>query len=201
MNCEEALHQMHEYLDGELEQPEATELKKHLLACPECNRCFRELEMTDALIKNCDRARVPDGLTERIMKSLPASPKRQTWFNWVRRHPALSVASIFLFVMLGSFLSLWNQDPELTVKGSNLDQLVIGEDSVYLPKGKHVEGNLMVRGGTVTIDGQLDGNLVIVDGSFQTASSANVSGKIYEINQAAEWLVFQVRELFVPAAQ
>ncbi|MCL6458173.1 MAG: zf-HC2 domain-containing protein, partial [Gorillibacterium sp.] len=189
MNCEEALHHMHEYLDKDLDHVEAVSLKKHMLSCPECNRHFRELEMTEALIKNTTWESAPQGLTERIMSSLPVRPKRQSWFRWTRRHPAISVASVFLFVMLGSFLSMWNQNPELTVRGSNLDQLVIGDDMVYLPKGNHVEGNLMVRGGTVKIDGQLDGNLVIVDGSFQTASAANVSGKIYEINQAAEWLV------------
>ncbi|MBC8081324.1 MAG: zf-HC2 domain-containing protein [Gorillibacterium sp.] len=201
MNCEEALHHMHEYLDGDLNHVETVTLKKHMLTCPECNRFFRELEMTEALIKNTTSEPTPEGLTERIINSLPVRPKRQSWFQWVRRHPAISVASVFLFVMLGSFLTMWNQDLELTVKGSNLDQLIIGDDTVYLPIGNHVAGNLMVRGGNVKIDGQLDGNLVIVDGSFQTASTANISGKIYEINQAAEWLVYQMKEIFIPAAQ
>lgn len=201
MNCEEALPLMHECLDGSADGAEAAELKRHLLQCPECNRVFRELEMTEALVKSTPRIAAPSDLTDRIMQSLPVRPKRDSWLNWIKRHPAVSVASVFLFVMLGSFLSMWTQDQELTVKGNNLDQLVIEDGTVYLPKGHRVEGNLMVRGGNVQIDGELNGNLVVVDGSYHTASTANISGKIYSINQAAEWLVYQVKEILTPAAQ
>jgi len=201
MNCEEALPLMHEYLDGNTEGREAAELKRHLLQCPECNRIFRELEMTEALVKSCPKLAAPSDFTDRFMQNLPVRPKRQPWFSWVKRHPAVSVASVFLLVMLGSFLSMWSQDQELTVKGNNLDQLVIEDNTVYLPKGHRVQGNLMVRGGNVQVDGEIDGNLVVVDGKYHTASTANISGKIYSINQAAEWLVYQVKEIFSPAVQ
>jgi anti-sigma factor RsiW len=201
MTCEEALPLLHEYLDGSAEDKEAIELKKHLLQCPECNRVFRELEMTDALVKSCPKIAAPADFTDRIMRNLPVSPKRQPWFGWVKRHPAVSVASVFLLVMLGSFLSIWSQDQELTVRGANLDQLVIENNTVYLPKGHRVHGNLMVRGGNVQVDGEIDGNLIVVDGKYYTASTANISGKVYSINQAAEWLVYQVKEILSPAVQ
>jgi hypothetical protein len=102
--------------------------------------------------------------------------------------------------MLGSFLSLWNQDTQMTVRGADLDQLVIRGDTVYLPVGHHVAGNLMVKRGKVQIDGELQGNLVVVDGTYQTASTAKVSGKVYEINQAAEWLLYQLREVVATIA-
>ncbi|WP_040949376.1 zf-HC2 domain-containing protein [Gorillibacterium massiliense] len=195
MNCKDALSRIHEFLDGDLSGQEAVDLKKHLLSCPECHRLFRELETTEALVRSCPRPTVSEGFAERLMTRLPAAPRRRySWIQWVKRHPAITAASVFLLVMMGSFLSLWNQDTQMTVKGGDLDQYVISDDTVYLPAGHKAKGNLMVRGGNVQIDGTLQGNLVVVDGTYHTASTAEVSGKVYEINQAAEWLLYQLRE-------
>lgn len=195
MNCKEALRQIHEYLDGDLDKQEAVELKKHLLICPDCSRVFRQMETTDALVKSVPRSPVPGLLTESIMAAIPQNRKSQSWVRWMKRHPALSVASFFFLVMFGSFLSLWNQDTDLEVKGASLDQLVIQGDTVYLPAGRHVDGNLMVKRGKLKVDGEVKGNLIVVDGTYNMASTAKISGRIYMIDQALEWLWFQVNDV------
>ncbi|GIP41404.1 hypothetical protein J31TS4_46840 [Paenibacillus sp. J31TS4] len=196
MNCREALPWIHEYLDGTLEGPQSLELKKHLLSCPACRDLLKSMERTEGLIRTMPKPVVPDGLTSRIMGGLPQKKKKTEWLKWIQRHPAISVASVFLLVMLGSFLSLWNQDTDLVVKGSDLDQVVITGNTVIVPAGKTVNGDLMVKGGTIKVDGDLKGNLTVIDGSINLASTAHISGQIKEVDRALDWLWFQVNEIY-----
>jgi anti-sigma factor RsiW len=194
MNCEEALPWMHEYLDGDLTGTPLTELKKHLLSCTDCSQRFRQMQNTEAMVRSLPHLAAAPDLTDRIMASLPKSPKRNIWLQWIQRHPAITVASMFLFIMLSSSLSLWNQDAEMVVKGSNLEQVVIKGDTVYVPAGHIVNGNLMVKRGKIQIDGEVKGNLVVIDGSYNLASTAHISGKIKQVDQALYWLWFEVNE-------
>jgi anti-sigma factor RsiW len=194
MNCEEALPWMHEYLDGDLTGTPLTELKKHLLSCMDCSQRFRQMQNTEAMVRSLPHLAATSDLTDRIMASLPKQPKRNTWLQWIQRHPAIAVASMFLFVMLSSSLSLWNQDTEMVVKGASLEQVVIKGDTVYVPAGHTVDGNLMVKRGKIQIDGEVKGNLVVIDGSYNLASTAHISGKIKQVDQALDWLWFEVNE-------
>jgi anti-sigma factor (TIGR02949 family) len=196
MECKEALPLMHEYFDGELEKGEVLALKDHLQSCSTCNRHFQLLEMTEAMVKSFPVIEAPDHLKDRIMLALPPIRRKKTWGRWFRRHPAISVAAVFLLVMMGSFVSLWNEDRELVVKGSDLEQIVIKGDTVYVPAGHKVTGNLMVKSGKLQVDGDINGNLVVIDGSVNLASTAHISGQVTKIDEAAEWIWFQVSEFF-----
>lgn len=196
MVCEEALPLMHEYLDGELEDDRAIALKRHLLTCANCKKALRQLETTEALVKSLPAAKAPDYLKDRIMQALPPIKRERNWTEWFRRHPAVSVAVVFVMVMLGSFVSLWNEDRELLVKGSDLEQVVIKGDTVYVPAGHKVAGNLMVKSGKLQVDGEINGNLVVIDGSVNLASTAHISGHITKIDEAFEWMWFKINEFF-----
>ncbi|WNQ11783.1 zf-HC2 domain-containing protein [Paenibacillus aurantius] len=195
MDCKQAVREMHEFLDGTLTGPKAAALKEHMLSCPDCRLVFQQLETTDALVKSMPRPSAPDDLTDRIMGALPQSRKKASWLQWVKRHPAISVASVFLLVMVSSFLSLWNEDTQMTVKGANLDQLVIKGDTVYLPAGHKVNGDLMVKRGKIQVDGELNGNLIVIDGTYALASTAKISGETRVIDQALQWLWFEMNEM------
>ncbi|WP_028552569.1 zf-HC2 domain-containing protein [Paenibacillus sp. UNC451MF] len=194
MDCRDALPLMHEYMDGELKGSEAIALKEHLLACPACRERLKQLEKVEALIQAVPQQGVPSGLTERIMRALPPEKRKNPWWQWVRRHPAASVAAVFVLVMMGSFLSLWNEDTELLVKGSDLQSVVIKGDTVYVPAGKTVAGNLMVENGKLQVDGDIKGNIVIIDGSVVMASTAHISGQITEVDQAFSWLWYKMND-------
>ncbi|QGQ99210.1 anti-sigma factor [Paenibacillus psychroresistens] len=195
MNCNEALPWMHEYLDGDLTGTPLTELKKHLLSCQACSLRYRKMQNTEAMVRSLPHLAAPADLTDRIMASLPKQPKRSNaWLQWIKRHPAISVASMFIFVMLSASLSMWNSDTELVVKGASLEQVVIKGDTVYVPAGHTVNGNLMVKNGKIQIDGQVNGNLVVIDGTYNLASTAHISGKIKQVDQALDWLWFEVNE-------
>lgn len=196
MSCQEALSLMHEYLDGDLDRNAALELKKHLVACPDCNRLFRDMMGTESLIATLPKPAVPDGLSERIMAQIPKPKPTSTWKNWVRRHPAVTAVSLFLIVMAVSLFSLSGQNQGLTIKGDHLDRLVIEGNTVVVPSGYTLEGKLMVKGGNVRIDGDVNGDLVIVDGNYQLASTAQISGQITQIDKTLEWILYQVNDFF-----
>jgi anti-sigma factor RsiW len=185
---------MHEYLDGDLAGTPLTELKKHLLTCPACSQNFKQLQSAEAIVRSLPHVTAAMDLTDRIMAGLPKQRKRNAWLEWIKRHPAVSVASMFLFVMLSSSLSLWNQDTDMVVKGASLDQVVIQGDTVTVPAGNTVNGNLMVKRGKIKVDGVIKGNLVVIDGSYNLASTAHISGKIKQIDQALDWLWFEVNQ-------
>lgn len=196
MVCGDALPLMHRYLDGDLEGKDAVELKKHLLACPTCNEYFKQLEQTEALARMLPKSRAPEFLTESIMSLIPHEKKRTGWLKWVKEHPAVSVASVFLMVMISSFLTLWNEDKDMVVKGTNLEQVVIKGDTVYVPEGHTVNGDLTVTRGRIQVDGVVGGNLVVIDGSYSLASTAHISGQVTKVDQAVGWLWYKVNEIF-----
>jgi anti-sigma factor RsiW len=194
MQCSEALPLMHEYLDGDLEGAEAAQLKKHLLACPSCNRLFKQMEQTEASVRLLPKTSVPPGLTARIMSRLPEEKKRSGWFTWVKAHPALSVASVFVLVMVTSFLSLWNEDKDMVVKGASLDQVVIQGDTVIVPQGHTVQGDLMVKRGKIQVDGTIEGDVTVIDGSYNLASTAYISGHVTMVDETLEWIWYKMNE-------
>jgi anti-sigma factor RsiW len=185
---------MHEHLDGDLTGPEAVKLKEHLLMCSDCRAMFEQFERTEALVRTLTPASVPDDLTAKIMSGIPAPRRRSAWLRWVRRHPAASVAVVFIAVMLGSFASLWNQNTELVVQGADLDQVQINGDTVTVPQGHTVKGNLVVQNGKVQVDGEVTGNLTVIDGSVNMASTAHIAGQITKVNQALDYVWYKVNE-------
>ncbi|MEF3304719.1 zf-HC2 domain-containing protein [Paenibacillus sp. GYB003] len=198
MNCKEAILLMHDYLDGDLTGPEAAELKKHMLGCAGCQERYEKLEKAGALVSALKPVHAPSHLTTAsIMQKLPAPPKRTVWMRWPRRHPAATVAVIFLVVMLGSFLTMWNEDTQLVVHGSDLEQVDFkGNNTVVIPEGHTYKGNLIVENGNIEVNGKIDGNLVVIDGNYALASTAQISGDITSVNQAVEWIWFKLNQIY-----
>lgn len=200
MICKEALPLIHEYLDGDLQDAEVLELSRHLTECRHCTSRLKKLEIAESLVHSLQKTKASDDLTDRILRAIPAPSKKRSWRQWVRRHPAASVAAVFVVVMISSFLSLWDQERDLVVKGTDLDQVVINGSTVTVPAGHTVNGDLFVENGKIQVDGQVQGNLVVVDGSVNLASTASISGQITTIDQALDWIWYKVNHWFVSLA-
>jgi anti-sigma factor RsiW len=200
MKCKEALPLMHDYLDGDVLGPEAIQLKEHLIGCTDCHALFKQLERTDALVRALPPKGVPDDLSERIMNGLPPVKKRNAWTQWVRRHPAVSVAAVFIAVMFGSFMSMWNQGGELMVQGTDLQDLVFQGDTVIVPEGHTYNGDLVVQSGKLQVQGDVKGNLVVIDGSLNLASTAHISGQVTQVDQALSWVWYKVNQFLTKFA-
>ncbi|MEK8127851.1 zf-HC2 domain-containing protein [Paenibacillus filicis] len=196
MECKEALPLLHEYLDGSLDGADSVRLKEHLLVCADCRRRLQQFEKVEALVHSWTAPAVPEGLTERVMQALPPVKRRNAFYRYIRKHPAASVAAIFALVMLSTFVSTWNDDRELLVKGADLQSVVIKGDTVYVPAGRKVAGDLTIENGKLQVDGEVEGNVTVIDGSVHYASTAHISGQITQIDQAFGWLWYKMNTWF-----
>ncbi|GIQ69503.1 anti-sigma factor [Xylanibacillus composti] len=194
MKCNEAITFIHEYMDGDLDAQGRMDLRQHLVDCAACRQRMDQYTRTTALIRSMPRSPVPDYLVDSVMQALPGTRKRQVWTRWVRQHPAVTAAVLFIAVMLLSLVSMWDSDTRLMVKGDDLDQLIITKNQVIVPAGHVINGDLYVENGELVVEGQVNGNLVVVDGRLNLASTALISGEHSEINKAIDWLWFKMGE-------
>lgn len=196
MECKEALPLIHEYLDGDLMNDQSIRLKQHMKSCEACTARFRSYEQTEALVRVLDRPETPVDFTASIMAALPPARSNRRWSRWLRSHPAAATAAAFLIIMLSSFMSLWNQGTQLVVRGDNLDGIIVEDGRVIVPSSTTMDGDLIVENGMVQVEGDVRGDLVVIDGSVAMASTAHISGKITKVDQALDWIWFKVSELF-----
>jgi anti-sigma factor RsiW len=196
MRCEEASHWMHEYLDGTLTGSSLTQLKDHITECAECQQRLERLEETEVFVQMLPAPAEPSGLANRVMHALPRPSRRTAFKRWVKLHPAASVAVVFLLVMMSSFLSLWDKESNLVVKGADLEDVIIQGDRVIIPQGSIIDGDITIENGKLQVEGIITGNLTIIDGSYYLASTASIAGNVTDINQTIDYFWFRVKEFF-----
>ena len=65
-NCDDALHELYGYLDGELTAERRNDIQHHLDDCPPCYEAFDfEAELRLVIARKCTET-VPDSLKQRI---------------------------------------------------------------------------------------------------------------------------------------
>ncbi|MCM3786266.1 zf-HC2 domain-containing protein [Neobacillus mesonae] len=197
MDCKETTSLMHDYLDDDLSLSQRNGLESHLSTCPDCRMRFKELEQTDMLLYAMRHysPSASDELTDRIVSAVPQPKKQQPWLKWIKRHPALTAAAIFVIVMFSSTIGFWDQNNQLIVRGDDLDQIVIEGNNVIVPEGKSITGNLTVENGVAKVYGNVEGNLTVIDGQYMTASTAHISGQIKSIDQALDWIWYKFTDI------
>lgn len=196
MECKQAVSLMHDYLDGDLPSEQARELQSHLEACADCRAEFRRLEETEMMLfaanRKSESVAVSEDMTDRIMSFLPQPKKHSPVWSWVRRHPALTAAAAFILIMLGTSIGFWNADTQLVVRGSDLNRVQVEGNTVIVPEGTIVSGDLTVERGELKIYGDVEGNVTVIDGSAYQASTAHVAGQVKDINQAFDWVWYKL---------
>ena len=71
MTCKEAVNRLHEYLDNELDNATAEQIRKHLDLCRLCCDQFEfEKNMKDLVHKCCSQGKAPILLREKILDNL-----------------------------------------------------------------------------------------------------------------------------------
>lgn len=207
MNCNVAIVWMHDYLDGELPREDIVTLKSHLLSCPACRSRFEQLQKTDAAAFQTLEAIKPaadydrkasEQLTQRIMQQLPKKQNKQRnrAVRFIYRYPGVTAAAVFVLVMLGSFFTMWEEDTKLIVAGEDLQQVIIEGNTVIVPEGAHLTGNLTVENGVAEVKGEVDGNVTVIDGSLNLASTGHIAGQSRTIDQALDWFWYKVTQTF-----
>jgi anti-sigma factor RsiW len=194
MNCPtEIVELMHKYLDEEIEHAEEIKLRNHLQKCEDCSRHFHELKKAIALVQSTSHVVAPDDFTMKIMQNLPKEKKSVSMKRWFRIHPFLTAASVFCLLMLGSIFSLWNENQEFAV--SKQSDLIVENNTVIVPRDKVINDDIVVRNGTIIIEGQVKGNVTIINGEKYLASAGHVTGEIKEVNELFEWLWYQIKKV------
>jgi anti-sigma factor RsiW len=199
----EASKLMHQYLDGDLSNEEEKKLRLHLEECEDCQKHFRELKRTITLLQSTEHIEAPANFTANVMKKLPTEKKRLKYGRWIKAHPIITAAAIFLVFMMSGIFSSWNQDSELVV--SKQENLVIKGDTVIVPEDVTVEGDLLVKNGNLVIKGTIDGNVTLINGKLienpiesegLMASVGNVNGELKHVDQVFEWIWYNLKNFF-----
>ncbi|MBD7945496.1 anti-sigma factor [Psychrobacillus sp. FSL K6-2684] len=194
---ERIVHYMHEYLDGEISREHELELKSHLQSCPECRNHMHELSDVVAFVKGAAHVEAPNDFTLSVMSRLPKEKSHTGVSRWFRQHPVMTAAAMFLLLMSSALFSNYNNDQQFSF--TKQEHVIVEGETVIIPEGQVVKGDLVVKNGDVRVDGELDGNLTvingsIIDGSKYMASTANVTGKTEEINQVFDWLWYTIKD-------
>ncbi|MBO8171481.1 MAG: anti-sigma factor [Bacillaceae bacterium] len=189
---------MHQYFDGELNPREKKLLNEHMRECGACDRHFHQLEKTLALLQSASHVQVPDNFTQSVMAQLPDNKEKRNWKSFFKKHPFLVAVSLFILLMSGSLFSVWNggeQDFQLTA--SHPEKLRIDKENgvVIVPEDTVVEGDIVVRHGSIQVEGEVKGNVVAIEGDVFLASTAAVSGQAEEIDQILEWVWYHIKKM------
>jgi anti-sigma factor RsiW len=189
---EQIIELMHEYLDEELDLDKEKVLRDHLKSCKECEIIFNELKKTDAFVRGISHMQAPPGFTANVLAKLPKEKKKVWMQRWFTNHPMLTAASVFIILMMGSLFSSWSQDREFSV--SKQKNLVVQNNTVIVPKGETVKGDVVVHNGNVRIEGEVQGDVTVINGEKYLASAGHVTGQIEEINEVFDWIWYHMKK-------
>ncbi|MFK2827071.1 anti-sigma factor [Bacillus sp. B190/17] len=195
VSCQkEMVRLMHSYLDGELVSDGKRQLNTHLETCDHCRKHFLELKKAIALVQSSSHLQAPKGFTKCVLQALPKEEKTIIIQRWIRKHPLFAAASLFVVLTIGGFLSLWQQETE-NFAFTKYDNLQVEDDTVIVPAGEKVKGDLVVENGDIRIEGEVQGNVTVINGEKYMASAGNVTGKIEEIDEVFGWIWFKLKEM------
>ena len=184
---------MHDYLDGDISREHEQELKKHLQVCSECQQHMHELSDTVAFIKSATHIMAPPSFEENVMNRLPKRKNTVGIQKWLRKHPIFVAAAVFFLFMGATLLGSYPNDNQFSV--TKQPNLIVDGQTVTVPAGEVIEGDIVVKNGNIVIEGEVDGNVTVINGEYM-ASTAVVSGQIEEVDQAFEWLWYEMKQIF-----
>ncbi|HSI65863.1 MAG TPA: zf-HC2 domain-containing protein [Planococcus sp. (in: firmicutes)] len=190
---EHVVHSMNNYLDGDISPAEEVELKEHLKSCTDCRKHYHELNKTIAFIQSASYIKPPADFVQKTMASLPKQKQRKNVQKWFRSHPFLTAAALFLLLMSTMMFASFNDDQQFSF--TKQPNLVVEGETVVVPAGETVIGDLTIRNGDLRVEGELHGDVTIVNGQYM-ASSGVIVGEIEEIDQVFEWLWFTIKNGF-----
>lgn len=182
---------MHEYLDGDITREHEQELKKHLQMCSDCQQHMHELSDTIAFVKGAAHIMAPPHLEDNVMKRLPKRKNTVGLQKWIRRHPIIIAAAVFFLFMSATMLGSYPNDNQFSV--TKQPNLIVEGQKVIVPAGEVVKGDIVVKNGDIVVEGEVDGNITVINGSYM-ASTAVVTGEVEEIDEMFQWLWYNMKK-------
>lgn len=183
---------MHEYLDGDISREHEQVLKTHLKTCEKCQKHMHELSDTIAFVKSAAHITAPPHFEDEVMKRLPRPKNRVGVQRWLRRHPFLVAAAMFLVLMGATLFGNYSNDNQFSV--TKQPNLIVDGQTVIVPEGEIVKGDIVVKNGDIVIEGEVDGNVTVINGKYM-ASTSVVSGEVKEIDEVFEWIWYEMKRM------
>ncbi|WP_153732345.1 zf-HC2 domain-containing protein [Sporosarcina obsidiansis] len=187
------VHYIHAFLDGEIGEEEEKILTQHVKVCEECRVLLEELEKTSVLFENMSTIQAPPGFVSGVMGRLPQSKVQKGPKKWLRQHPIMAAAALFLILMSASFFSSFENEQQFSF--TKQPNVIVEGETVVVPAGETVKGDLVVKNGDLRIEGEVDGNVTVIRGSKYMASTAVITGSSEEINEAFDWLWYKIKSI------
>ncbi|MGN7386297.1 zf-HC2 domain-containing protein [Sporosarcina sp. SAFN-015] len=190
--CQEpVIHLMHAYLDGDISRQDEQLLQKHLADCEHCREMMDEFKMSALFLKEAAPIQAPDGFVSGVMARLPKEKSQAGFQRFLRRHPLVAAAALFLILMSATLFSSFGNNQQFSF--TKQPNLIVEGETVVVPAGEVVKGDIVVKNGNLRIEGEVDGNVTVIRGTKYMASTAVVTGKSEEIDQAFDWLWYKIK--------
>jgi anti-sigma factor RsiW len=191
---EHIVHYMHAYLDGDISRDEERELRQHLESCSQCKEIMNGLTESIAFIGSAVQIQAPTNFVNGVMSRLPKEKSQAGFQRWLRRHPLFAAAAMFVILMSASLFSSYGNDQQFSV--TKQPNLIVEGQTVLVPEGETVKGDIVVKNGELRIEGQVEGNVTVIRGSKYMASTAIVTGTSEEIDKVFDWLWYKMKATF-----
>jgi len=191
---EEVIQLIHGLLDDDISPESEKVLQEHLDTCKDCKVFFEQIKKTTAIFHclGSSTIQAPKDFTAKVMASLPNEMKKNSFQRWLAFHPILTAASLFIILMTGSLISTWEKDQKFSV--SKQSNLVVNNNLVTVPKGEIVKGDIIVKNGKLRIEGEVQGDVTVINGDQYVASAGKVTGDIEEVNKVFDWLWYHIKK-------
>ncbi|RPF53492.1 zf-HC2 domain-containing protein [Aquisalibacillus elongatus] len=197
MACNQVFEdELHHYLNHELTYEEEINLKHHIMSCRACQKHYQELKRVDQKLSDIKDVEVPSDLKCNIMAQLPKDSRFKRGRKIVKEHPMISAAVAFFIMLFISTLMNYHSNQQMSL--SKHEGVVTQGDRVIIPEGEIIEGDFIVRNAEVVLEGQIRGNLTLVNsqvidhtihhGDQFNKYNHHVEGKVVEIDQYVHWI-------------
>ncbi|KGA95787.1 anti-sigma W factor [Alkalihalobacillus alcalophilus ATCC 27647 = CGMCC 1.3604] len=198
MQCERKYNELiDKYFDGEATSEEKLELYRHTEKCEICREHVNQLRKAIAFVQSASHIEAPEDFTNKVMAKLPKKKTTSKWKGHLRKHPLLTAAAIFFLLMTASITSMWFENQEgISVSGPG--NVIVDHETgqVIVPEGEIIHGDLTVKNGNLIVEGEVRGNVLLVNSEPYLASAGHVSGEISEVNKALEWVWYHIKTFF-----
>ncbi|SDC76903.1 anti-sigma factor family protein [Shouchella lonarensis] len=192
---------IHRYLDGEATKEETAAMYQHMSSCAACEQHLKELKKSIAFIQSSSHIEAPANLTACVMSQLPKQKKVSRFKRKLQRHPILVAVAVFLLMMSTSVFASWDYSGQDIVVSGNGPFVIDKEKGIVtVPKGAVIEGDLMVRNGELQLEGEVKGDVLLLNSELNEslmASVSHVTGEIEEIDQALAWTWYNIKQFFI----
>ncbi len=190
---EQIVHYMHAYLDGDITPEDEQKLMKHIKDCPACDELMESMSDITLMLENVNPVPAPEGFVSNVMKRLPKEKSQRGIQRWLRTHPLIAAAALFFVLMSVSVFADFGNTQQFSV--TKQPNLIIEGQTVLVPEGETVIGDVIVENGELRVEGEVNGNIIVINGSKYMASTAIVTGNIEEIDKAFDWLWYKMKSV------